>query len=352
MKTKIHELDKFPLSIRNGSYGGNSGGKESILINDKFWIIKYPKSTKGMSRIGTLSYTTSPLSEYLGSQIYHILGYEVHDTILGIRNSKVVVACKDFCVNRGDLVEFRELKNTYNEELNMKLEESFSSTGSSHFVNLNEIMLHLEYNPLLKNVEGIKERFWDCVVIDGLINNNDRNSGNWGLIINDKGTRLAPVFDNGASFSAKVSEDRLKNRLLNKQSMIDAINGNTTSYSIDGEKNIFFKDLILMDIKDLQEALIRVVPKIIEHQADIKALFESLPSRYQSYEIITETRKEEYYRELLMRLDDYIHPAYHKAREKLCKNLPQKGIRERADDALKKMENNKPSFLKESEKMR
>lgn len=30
----------------------------------------------------------------------------------------------------------------------------------------------------------------------------------------------------------------------------------------------------------------------------------------------------------------------------------EKGIRERTDDSIKKMENNKPSFLKESEKMR
>lgn len=45
-------------------------------------MVKYPKSTKLMNVDG-MSYTTSPLSEYIGSQIYKILGYDVHETIQG-----------------------------------------------------------------------------------------------------------------------------------------------------------------------------------------------------------------------------------------------------------------------------
>ena len=36
-----------------------------------------------------LSYMTAPLSEYIGSHIYEILGIDVHQTILGIRNGKL-----------------------------------------------------------------------------------------------------------------------------------------------------------------------------------------------------------------------------------------------------------------------
>ena len=53
-----------------------------------------------MNRVTGISYVTSPLSEYIGSHIYEILGYDVHKTILGICNdgkrNKVVCACKDF----------------------------------------------------------------------------------------------------------------------------------------------------------------------------------------------------------------------------------------------------------------
>ena len=50
-----------------------------------------------------LSYTNSPISEYLGSHIYKILGFDVHDTILGYANGKNVVACKDF-LNRNESI--------------------------------------------------------------------------------------------------------------------------------------------------------------------------------------------------------------------------------------------------------
>lgn len=55
------------------------------------------------------SYTASPLSEYIGSQIYQSLGIPVHETMLGIRDNKLVVACKDFDpLHR--LVEYGQIK--------------------------------------------------------------------------------------------------------------------------------------------------------------------------------------------------------------------------------------------------
>ena len=68
-KTVIQDLNPYIPNERNGTYGGKAGDKEGITINGEYWIVKYPKSTKGMR--GTLdSYTTAPLSEYIGSNIY------------------------------------------------------------------------------------------------------------------------------------------------------------------------------------------------------------------------------------------------------------------------------------------
>ena len=149
---KVLNLENAPLSDRNGSYGGAAGSKEGILIDRDYWLVKYPKSTRSM-RGTLLSYTTSALSEYIGSHIYSILGYSVHETKLGIRNGKLVVACKDFCEYPGELREIRTLKNIYNDKLESMLEE---------------ILLQLEYNPILSKVLGLKDRFWDLVIIDGL----------------------------------------------------------------------------------------------------------------------------------------------------------------------------------------
>ena len=119
----IYNFDECSYSNRHGRYGGMAGDKDGILINNEPYIIKYPKSTKGMTG-NIASYTTSPLSEYIGSHIYKILGFDVHETYLGIRNNKVVVACKDFQKNFGDLAEVRTLKNAANKEISEYMGEN------------------------------------------------------------------------------------------------------------------------------------------------------------------------------------------------------------------------------------
>ena len=67
-KTVIQDLNPYIPNERNGTYGGKAGDKEGITINGEYWIVKYPKSTKGMR--GTLdSYTTAPLSEIESSHL-------------------------------------------------------------------------------------------------------------------------------------------------------------------------------------------------------------------------------------------------------------------------------------------
>mgnify|MGYP000402797589 CR=1 FL=1 len=56
-RTQIYDLDQCKISDRNGTYGGNSGDKEGILINGEYWIVKYPKTTKTLTNVGNLLYT-------------------------------------------------------------------------------------------------------------------------------------------------------------------------------------------------------------------------------------------------------------------------------------------------------
>lgn len=95
----MYNLDNCSLSDKNGSYGGNAGLKEGIIFDNKYWLVKYPKSTRSMKSVKDY-YTSSPLSEYIGSHIYQILGINTHNTILGIRNKKFVVACEDFYLKK------------------------------------------------------------------------------------------------------------------------------------------------------------------------------------------------------------------------------------------------------------
>ena len=310
----IIDLSECPLSSRAGTYGGNAGFKDGILYNGEFWIAKYPKSTKDM-RTRDMSYTTSPLSEYLGSQIYHVLGYDVHETILGYRNHKIVVACKDFCKNEGALREIRTLKNLANQELAEMLDHSFDSTGSSHSVNLEETLLHLAYNDILSKVPGIKERFWDMVVIDLLINNNDRNNGNWGILYENGAYRLAPVYDNGASIETKLGDEKIQRILDNEERITQSIMTSTTAYSLKG-KQLFAKDILNLPYEELHQAVIRNIPLIIEKFDDIKQIFTEIPESYHDLYICSKCRKEFYIKSMEYRINELLVPSYNRYAEK------------------------------------
>jgi len=112
----MYLIDFNECQENNKAYGGMAGSKLGIIYQGEDWILKFPKSTKGMRKT-EISYTTSPLSEYIGSHIYQILGYPVHETKLGTKDNKLVVACKDFTDSHVRLQEFREIKNYYNKEL-------------------------------------------------------------------------------------------------------------------------------------------------------------------------------------------------------------------------------------------
>ena len=307
---KLYNLEDCPLSDRNGTYGGNSGDKEGILIDGERWIVKYPKSASRLRDVSDMSYSSTPESEYIGSHVYEILGYDVHKTILGIRNARVVVACKDLCDDEHRLIEFRQLKNTYNKKLNDELDKSMSSTGSDHFVSLEAIMIHLQHNPSLQNIAGLKERFWDCVIIDGFINNNDRNNGNWGILKGPDGDKLCPIFDNGASFSPNVPDSKIINKLNNPEFLEQGACSGITAYSLDGETNALFRDLVKADIPDLKKALKRVVPLIKEKLPDINAMIDDIPTNENGHKIISEERKLEYKKEMQVRFEKLLQPQY------------------------------------------
>ena len=66
---QLIDFNNNELSDRNGFYGGNAGVKEGIVYSGENWIIKYPKNISGLRNVD-MSYSTSPLSEYIGIQIY------------------------------------------------------------------------------------------------------------------------------------------------------------------------------------------------------------------------------------------------------------------------------------------
>ena len=313
---EIFDFSECEYSNRNGSYGGAAGDKDGILINGEPWIAKYPKSNEGMSRNDKLSRTTqTPLSEYIGSHIYGLLGYPVHETLLGIRKGFVVVACKDFCDEKTRLLEMRTLKNIHISEMNQKFQLDLHETSDDHLVDLNELFLHFELNPEISKIKGVAERFWDQVVIDGLIGNNDRNNGNWGILACGEKRELAPIFDNGASFYPKKSTLAIQQLLKLPESDQARNNSNIQEpFTLDGEHHLNYKSMLELDAKkipvvqveDLRKSICKNVALVKQNLSSIVDFIKSIPNEYNGYEIITEPRREYYLKSFITRFEEVL----------------------------------------------
>lgn len=328
---KIFDLDNAKYSKKNGLYGGAAGSKDGILLGSDNWIVKYPKSTSGMKDTD-VSYTSSPLCEFIGSHIFGILGYDVHDTMLGIRHDKVVVACKDFTNTNTVLAEIRTVKNHANETMSEELGIDLDVSGSDFFVDFEQLMIHVRHNPILKAVEGVEERFFEQAVVDIYINNNDRNNGNWGILrhLDDTPDELAPIYDNGGCLQTKISTDKAKKLLEDPDKAAEYACGTQTVYKDVNGKILSSKRFLMMEDEYplLRSAIIKIVPVIKARQDIIFNLIDDIPTeildkdKMIAYDICDDSIKDLFKLQLNSRLENLLIPTLEKVKEETkCSNL-------------------------------
>ncbi len=65
---------------KNKTFNGANGNKISILYDDKQYMLKFSPIAKINKN---MSYSNSVISEYIGSNIYKIIGIPVQETVLG-----------------------------------------------------------------------------------------------------------------------------------------------------------------------------------------------------------------------------------------------------------------------------
>lgn len=293
-------------------YGGDGGPKTPIWFDGDVWMLKWPKPTK-TTQSPHLPYTTNPLSEYLGSQIYRSIGIPAHSTLLGVRSGKVVVACKDFTFENGReiarLVPFNEIKNRH---MASDL-DSYSGTGSGTL--LSEVLDTLHNQPTLRSTSGVQERFWDMFIIDALIGNNDRNNGNWGLLqsLNDRSYSLAPVFDNGAAFFNKRSVEQFTQRSLDAHLLRDDAYGSPrcafTEIRHDGQQHHIkpFDFITQGRSSECSQALSRIMSKI--DMEEIDRIIDDIPTSAYGLDIMPDIQRDFYKRIIHIRYTEKLLPA-------------------------------------------
>ncbi|MCM1330355.1 MAG: hypothetical protein NC253_13055, partial [Ruminococcus sp.] len=272
--------------------------KEGITIDGKYWIVKYSHG----------------LSEYVGSGIYRILGIEAQEVVLGVRNGRLVAACKDFCEREGALREVRTLKNIHSKELSERLEEcSFTAPNA-----IEGMMIQLRYNPVMQGVPGIEERFWQQFIVDMLINNS-RSDGDWGVLYETGEYRLAPVFGNGSAFFDKVSDRELAVILADDSLMFQNVASCKSSYTYSGRR-ICGGDMV----KIKNEAFLRtardIIPVIENKMGDIRDFIDGIPEKYGDLCICSDVRKRFYLRFMEIVLGRVLLPVVGNDNDSL--NLP------------------------------
>ena len=174
--------------------------KKTLIYNNKKYLVKFPDPIREKNK--NISYINNAFSEYVGSNIFKICGFETQNTILGKykykEKEKIVCACEDFTDDEHILYEFENLALSTNPDKKIETE-------------LSDIMEVIEENKMINTIET-KEKFWDMFVIDSLIGNTDRHNGNWGFLLNKKTGKVSfsPIYDCGSCLNPMLEDEELK----------------------------------------------------------------------------------------------------------------------------------------------
>lgn len=225
----LRDISNIPSNLK--TYGGLACTKVGVTLDDVDYLVKYPTSTEAKNFKNTsLLYTNNSISEYLGSEIFKLFKLPVHNVSLVLRNGKLCAMCEDF-VKFGRLVEFRELKATY--EPGFTNPDGSASDGSG--TDLEEALLVIRNHPILSKLNAYEDFFWKMFIVDALIGNRDRNNSNYGIIINGRSVYISPIYDNGNCLNPSWSDSKMKCYLADTSKMMDvAYKVNTCRFTLNG----------------------------------------------------------------------------------------------------------------------
>lgn len=198
------ECDKLDVDKTRG-YGGLTGSKIAVVYQNAIWMLKCGENLKIKNfRNAEISYANDPVTEYLGSHIYAVFGFPVHETLLGMYKGKMCVLCKDLAYPY-NIVEFRTIRN-------MIMNDSVVQASSGMSLQISDIFETIRYSDAIDHALAT-ERFWQMFVIDSLIGNSDRNSGNWGFLADNGILKLCPIYDCGGCLNNKRSDAQMAHDL-------------------------------------------------------------------------------------------------------------------------------------------
>ncbi len=252
----IIDFSKYESS---GKYYGGSERKLGIIIDGESYMLKFQKHTAFGKR-------NNHISEYLGSHIFRLCGFDVHDTYLGLRDGEQVVACKDFNVWGRQFVPFNDVG-----------ESTLDQDKETYQYDYEDIMSMLRDNSKLTNVAETISIFWEIYILDALIGNFDRHGSNWGFIKEKNQYSLAPVFDNGSSLYPNLVDEEEMTIIMKSQEETDKriYKFPTSQIKLNGQKSSYYEVINSLQFSECNDALVKIYSRI--SLDDINALIETTP---------------------------------------------------------------------------
>ena len=259
-----------------------SENKKTLIFEDKRYLVKFPDPVREKNK--NISYINNSLSEYVGSNIFRLVGFETQETLLGKYKfngvEKTVCACLDFTDDENELYEFESIALSANPDKKIGTEL--------------EDILEILRNSKLFDYNSIQEKFWDMFIIDSIIGNTDRHNGNWGFLVNKKTKKIefSPIYDCGSCLNPMLEDSDIE-----KMRVEDFKNIVLNCYSClkDNNKKINYMTFIKSRKNNgCNEALKRMFNKI-----DI----EKIDSFINNISCISDVRKDFYKKIISMRYD-------------------------------------------------
>ncbi|MDO4383700.1 MAG: HipA domain-containing protein [Eubacteriales bacterium] len=280
----MRDYSKYPDGNR---YYSGAERKKSILINGRYYLVKFRKNSREGLRF-------NHVSEYLGSHIFALNGIKAQETFLGKYKDEDVVVIQDFLEEDEVFIPFNGVGDSSLEQDKEKYQYSYA-----------DIIEMLEDNVKLTDVEQTIELFWDMFIIDALIANFDRHGSNWGFIKKNNQYRLAPIFDNGSSLFPQLNTDEKIEAVLVDQEEIDKriFEFPTSQVKYKGKKSSYYEIISSLEFEECNNALMRMVERLN---------FDKIHTLIDSIDCISGKRKEFYDTILRQRYEKILLKSYDK----------------------------------------